>query len=224
MPLKPRRTDMRLVEGVRGRDAATIKRDFLLNLFSRQAKFLEVATPNDLYMALAYTVRDRIMHRFIQTAYTYFEQASRTVAYLSAEYLIGPQLGYNLLALGAMEEARKAMADLGISLDALLEHEEEPGLGNGGLGRLAACYMDSLATLQIPAIGYGIRYEFGIFDQKIRDGHQVEVPDRWLRYGYPWEVLRPDVEITVKLGGRTEAAYDNHGRYVSHWIPARTVN
>jgi starch phosphorylase len=216
---------MKLVEGVQSRlDAAAIKREFLLNLFTQQAKFLEVATHNDLYMALAHTVRDRMMHRFIRSSYTYFEEASRTVAYLSAEFLIGPQLGYNLLALGAMEEARKAMADLGISLDALLEHEEEPGLGNGGLGRLAACYMDSLATLQIPCIGYGIRYEFGIFDQQIRDGKQVEVPDRWLRYGYPWEVPRPDAEIQVKLGGRTEPGYDAHGRFVSRWIPGRVVN
>src|SRR5688572_30950469 len=221
---KIRRTDMRLVEGVQSRlDAQAIKREFLLNLFTQQAKFLEVATHNDLYMALAHTVRDRMMHRFIRSSYTYFEGASRTVASLSAEFLIGPQLGYNLLALGAMDEARKAMADLGISLDALLQHEEEPGLGNGGLGRLAACYMDSLATLQIPAIGYGIRYEFGIFDQQIRDGWQHEVTDKWLRLGNPWEVPRYDIEHMVKLGGRTEGYTDSAGRYRVRWIPERVV-
>jgi starch phosphorylase len=222
---RPPKNEIKIVDGQsQPFDAQAIKKEFLSNLHTRQARFIEVATHNDLYMALAHTVRDRMMHRFIQSSYTYFEQASRTVAYLSAEFLIGPQLGYNLMALGAMDDAREAMAELGISLDSLLEHEEEPGLGNGGLGRLAACYMDSLATLQIPTIGYGIRYEFGIFDQQIRDGHQVEVPDRWLRYGYPWEVARPDAEIKVKLGGRTESGYDSNGRFVSRWIPERIVN
>jgi len=206
-----------------GLDGASIARDYLFNLFCRQAKFAEVATRNDQYMALAYTVRDRMLHRWIHTAHAYFERESRTVAYLSAEYLIGPQLGSNLVNLGIYEETEKALAQLGINLADLIEHEEEPGLGNGGLGRLAACYMDSLATLQIPAIGYGIRYEFGIFDQQIKDGQQVEATDSWLRYGYPWEVPRPEIELVVKLGGHTESHVDEAGRYVVSWVPGRIV-
>ncbi len=224
MSTKYRRADLKLVEGMRNRfDAASIKRDFLFNLFCRQAKFSAVATRNDHYLALAYTVHDRMLHRWIRSARSYFEQASRTVAYLSAEFLIGPQLAHNLMMLGMYNETEKAMRELGISLSELVEHEEEPGLGNGGLGRLAACYMDSLATLRIPTIGYGIRYEFGIFEQKIIEGQQVEDTDNWLRYGYPWEVARPEIEISVKLGGRTESHRDEHGRHVTRWVPERVV-
>src|SRR5512140_2085350 len=203
--------------------AEAIARDFVHNLFCRQAKFPEVATRNDLYLALAWTVRDRLLDRWIRSASAYFEKASRTVCYLSAEYLIGPQLGSNLLALGIAEQTREAMRSLGLDLEELLEQEEEPGLGNGGLGRLAACFMDSLATLEIPAIGYGLHYEFGIFDQEIRDGWQVERTDRWLRYGYPWEVARPEIEIPVGFGGRTEHWTDEKGRYRVRWLPDEVV-
>lgn len=206
-----------------GTGVDAIKRNFLANLYTRLAKFQAVASRNDYYGALAYTVRDRLLERWINTAQTYYEDASRTVSYLSAEFLIGPQLGTNLLYLGMLEDARKAMAALGLDLDELIEHEEEPGLGNGGLGRLAACYMDSLATLQIPAIGYGIRYEFGIFDQQIRDGWQHEVTDKWLRLGNPWEIPRYDIEHMVKLGGRTEGYTDESGRYRVRWLPERVV-
>ncbi|MEY4511622.1 MAG: hypothetical protein RLZZ450_3744 [Pseudomonadota bacterium] len=206
-----------------GSGVEAIKRDYLANLYTRLAKFQAVATRNDHYRALAYTVRDRLLERWINTAQTYFETASRTVSYLSAEFLIGPQLGSNLLYLGMTEDARKAMDSLGIDLEDLLEHEEEPGLGNGGLGRLAACYMDSLATLQIPSIGYGIRYEFGIFDQQIRDGWQHEVTDKWLRLGNPWEIPRYDIEHMVNLGGVTEGYTDARGRYRVRWLPERVV-
>ena len=127
----------------------------------------------------------------------------------SPRYLPGPHLGLNLLNLGITEQARQALFQLGYDLDDLIEQEEEPALGNGGLGRLAACYMDSLASLQVPAIGYGIRYEFGIFEQTIRDGWQVERTDEWLRYGNPWEVVRPEICYEVKFGGHTE-----HGRTI----------
>ncbi len=206
-----------------GTGVEAIKRDFLANLYTRLAKFPAVATRNDYYRALAYTVRDRLLARWIDTAQAYFHDASRTVAYLSAEFLIGPQLGSNLLYLGMTEDVRKAMASLDVDLEELLEHEEEPGLGNGGLGRLAACYMDSLATLQIPTIGYGIRYEFGIFDQQIRDGWQLEVTDKWLRLGNPWEIPRYDIEHMVKLGGHTEGYTDARGRYRVRWVPERVV-
>ena len=157
----------------------------------------DVATLNDYYMAAAYTVRDRLLDRWLSTAKTYKKQQSRTVCYLSAEYLLGPHLGNNLLNLGITEQAAQAAEELGLDSEEILEQEEEPGLGNGGLGRLAACYLDSLATLQIPAIGYGIRYEYGIFDQEIRDGWQVEITDKWLHLGNPWEIQRPEITFDV---------------------------
>jgi starch phosphorylase len=206
-----------------GLDAESIKRDFLEKLFTHQAKFREVATPNDNYLALSYTVRDRLLHRWIHSSHTYFSQASRTVAYLSAEFLIGPQLGNNLISLGIWEPTKKAMEELGLSLDELLEQEEEPGLGNGGLGRLAACYLDSLATLEIPAMGYGIRYEFGIFDQAIKDGWQVEVLDHWLHLGYPWEIAHPEIAFKVGFGGHTEHYADEKGHHRVRWVPEQIL-
>src|SRR5881409_1037729 len=180
-----------------GLDASEIKRDLIDNLFYLLGKFPEVATPNDWYIAVAYTVRDRLLDRWVQSAYHYYEDKTRTVCYLSAEFLIGPQLGMNLLRLNSEKAFRQAVNELGLNLDDLIEHEEEPGLGNGGLGRLAACFMESMATLQVPAIGYGIRYEFGIFDQEISDGWQLEVADQWLRLGNPWEIARPDIRFDV---------------------------
>ncbi|MEW6077416.1 MAG: glycogen/starch/alpha-glucan phosphorylase [Thermodesulfobacteriota bacterium] len=200
-----------------------IKTGVIEKLFSMRAKFPEVATPIDYYLALSYVIRDRVLHRWIHSAHTYFEKASRTVVYLSAEYLMGPQLGNNIINLGLWETVNRAVSELGLSLEDLLELEEEPGLGNGGLGRLAACYLDSLATLQIPAFGYGIRYEFGIFDQAIKDGWQVEVADTWLRYGNPWEVPHPERRTEVRFGGFTETWHDEQGRYRVRWIPDRTV-
>jgi len=147
----------------------------------------------------------------------------RVVSYLSAEFLIGPQLGNNLINLGIYEQTRKAIEELGLNLDVLMDQEEEPGLGNGGLGRLAACYLESLATVEIPAIGYGIRYEFGIFDQEIRNGWQVEITDKWLAPGYPWEIRRPEIIFDVNLGGSTEADVDDKGQYRVRWLPHRVV-
>ena len=200
----------------------TLVRAFCDNLYYLQARFPAVATTNDRYMALAYTIRDRLLHRWVKTAETYYRKRSRTICYLSAEFLMGPQLGNNLVNLDAFQATREAMTRLGLDLDELLEHEEEPGLGNGGLGRLAACYLDSLATLQIPAIGYGIRYEFGIFDQVIRDGWQVEITDKWLRFGNPWEIGRPEIVFDVQFGGHTQSYLEN-GRYRVRWIPQRVV-
>jgi glycogen phosphorylase len=206
-----------------GLGVAALKQGFVNNLHYVQAKFPAVATRNDYYMALAYTVRDRMLRRWVQTAQTYYERASRTVGYLSAEYLLGPHLGNNLVNLGILEQARQAMAELGLDLTELLNQEEEPGLGNGGLGRLAACYLDSLATLQIPAIGYGIRYEFGIFDQAIRDGWQVEITDKWLRFGNPWEIARPEITYPVGFGGQTQTTVDAAGRHRVTWTPEWVV-
>ncbi len=200
------------------------KHAFLDNLFYVQGKTPALATKRDYYMALAYTVRDRMLHRWISTTATYTQQGSRTVAYLSAEFLMGPHLGNNLVNLDVYGEVRAAITDLGLDLEELLAQEDEPGLGNGGLGRLAACFLDSLATLEIPAIGYGIRYEFGIFQQEIVDGWQMEKTDKWLRFGNPWEIARPEWAVEVKLGGHTERFQDEHGRTRVRWVPHKTVN
>ncbi|MCX7944206.1 MAG: glycogen/starch/alpha-glucan phosphorylase [Deltaproteobacteria bacterium] len=203
--------------------AAEIKKDILTNLFCHQGKFPEVATLNDWYLAVAQTVRDRMMKRWISSSHAYFEKHSRTVVYLSAEFLIGPQLENNMLSLGITEQVREALMLLRLDYESIINAEEEPGLGNGGLGRLAACFLDSLATMRIPAIGYGIRYEFGIFDQEIRDGWQVEITDKWLHLGNPWEIPRPDINFYVKFGGHTECYIDDEGKFRVRWIPDRMV-
>jgi glycogen phosphorylase len=206
-------------------DAASVSQSVIDNLHCLLATRPEHATRNDWYMALAYTVRDRALDRYISTVESLGggNAAPRVVAYLSAEFLVGPHLGNNLINLGIWSEAEQAMASVGQSLSDVLEQEEEPGLGNGGLGRLAACYMDSLATLDVPAVGYGLRYEFGIFDQAIRDGWQVELTDKWLRFGNPWEIVRSEVTFNVKLGGHTEHYRDEQGKHRVRWHPERMV-
>jgi len=208
-----------------GLGADAIAAALIDNLHYLQAKLPQHATRNDWYMALAYTVRDRTLDRYIKTlqAIIAADKPVKAVAYLSAEFLTGPHLGNSLINLGIWQAAQAAVAKHGQDLFDLLEQEEEPGLGNGGLGRLAACYMDSLATLNVPAIGYGIRYEFGIFDQMIRDGWQVELTDKWLRFGNPWEIVRSDVTFDVKFGGHTEAYCDEQDRYRVRWLPEKMV-
>jgi starch phosphorylase len=206
-----------------GMSPDALKQAILDNLSAVQGRSPDLATRNDWYMALAYTVRDRLMDRWCTTVHLQQDKNFRMVSYLSAEYLLGPHLGNCLINLGMQEQVQEALARLGLDLQELLDQEEEPGLGNGGLGRLAACYLDSLATLSIPSIGYGIRYEFGIFDQDIRDGWQVEVTDKWLRFGNPWEIARPEIAYYVKLGGRTEAWCDEQCRQRAGWVPAHEV-
>lgn len=206
-----------------GTSVETLKQAFLENLYFGQAKFPAVATRNDLYIALANTVRDRVVRHAVNTFETYYRAHARTISYLSAEYLLGPHLGNNLINLGLFDQVQEAVRQAGWNLDDLLAQEEEPGLGNGGLGRLAACFQDSLATLQIPAIGYGIRYEFGIFDQAIQDGGQVEITDKWLRFGNPWEIPRPEIALPIGFGGRTRAFTDANDRYRVEWIPEQRV-
>ncbi|HTT12224.1 MAG TPA: glycogen/starch/alpha-glucan phosphorylase, partial [Burkholderiaceae bacterium] len=201
-----------------------MKRAFLDNLFCIQGKFPALASRTDYHLALAHVVRDRMLQRWISTAAAYTTQGARTVAYLSAEFLIGPHLGNNLINLGIEEPVRQAMRQLGLTFEELLGQEEEPGLGNGGLGRLAACFLDSMATLEIPSLGYGIRYEFGIFQQDIADGWQMEKTDKWLRFGNAWELPRPEWAVEVKLGGCTERFLDHEGRLRVRWIPHRIVN
>jgi len=201
-----------------GMTAEAIGQSILDNLYFHLAKVPHTATRNDWYMALAYTVRDRMIQSWITTLQNLTEDLT-VVAYLSAEFLMGPQLGINIINLGIHNESFQAVKGLGLNLHELIGQEAEPGLGNGGVGRLAACSMDSLATLGIPAIGYGVRYEFGTFNQEIRDGWQVEMTDKWLRSGNPWEIPRPEITYNISLGGRTESYYDEQNCYRVRWIP-----
>lgn len=216
-------SDVRVEDDRTGLTSDTLKRAFLDNLFYVQGKSPEIASMQDYYMALAYTVRDRMLHHWLSSASTYRTQKSRTAVYLSAEFLMGPYLGNNLINLGLYDVVDEAMADLGLSLPEIMAQEQEPGLGNGGLGRLAACYLDSMATLQIPSLGYGIRYEFGIFKQELQNGWQVERTDKWLANGNPWEIVRPQWSQEVKLGGYTKAYTDNRGNYRVEWVCDRVV-
>ena len=180
------------------------------HLFSSLAKTPSLATQHDYYLSLALAVRDLLLQTWVDTAETYTQQSVRTAVYLSAEYLLGPHLENNLVNLGLRRQAQEACEALGFSLDSLLAQEPEPGLGNGGLGRLAACFQESMASLEIPAIGYGIRYEFGIFRQQIGAQGQVESTDPWLMGGNPWEVIHPEWSYPVTIGGHTVigVAYD----------------
>jgi starch phosphorylase len=206
-----------------GHRVAEIKQAFLDNLHCGMGRLEAVATRHDLYFALALSVRDRLFQRAVASIAGYGGIGKRIVAYLSAEFLPGPHLANNLLNLGITDAAREALRELGHDLDELLAQEEEPGLGNGGLGRLASCYMDSLASVEVPAVGYGIRYEFGIFDQLIQDGWQQEVTDKWLRNGNPWEIARPEIAYDVRFGGHAEGFIDEQGRYRSRWVPETMV-
>ena len=221
--LKPVKPDRRLEDDRTALNKEAIKNAFLDDLFYMQGKFPALATDNDYYMALAYAVRDRMLQRWISTAAAYTKHGSRTVAYLSAEFLMGPHLGNNLINLGIFDTVKECMTELGMNFEQLLGKEEEPGLGNGGLGRLAACFIDSLATLEVPALAYGIRYEFGIFHQEIIDGWQIEKTDKWLRYGNPWELVRPEWSVDVKFGGSTEQYIDEHNRLRIRWVPHKIV-
>jgi glycogen phosphorylase len=200
-----------------------LKRAVLDHLIYSLGRIPEIATAHDHYKALALAVRDRLQHHWIHTVETYAARNVKIACYLSAEFLLGPHLENNLVNLGIEEEARHAMREFGFDLSELCALEEEPGLGNGGLGRLAACYLDSLATLERPAMGYGIRYEFGIFDQEIRDGWQTEITDKWLHGGNPWEIAKPSTTYDVGLGGWTETFTDAEGRQRMRWHPHQVV-
>ena len=177
------------------------------------------ASKHDFYMALCYAVRDQMMSYWLNNQ----QSNEKEVAYLSAEFLIGPQLNNNLLNLGIKKEAEEALAEYDQCLDKILDCAEEPGLGNGGLGRLAACYMESLATLKIPSTGYGIRYKYGIFKQVVRDNQQIEITDNWLHGDWPWELSYPDESVHVGFGGRVENYVSDHNNYRCRWVPEEQV-
>lgn len=203
-------------------DPNLIARAIVENLHYVRGRAPSHATVNDWYTAVARTVGDRLLDRWVKTLTTQHRQP-KIISYLSAEFLLGPHLGNAMINLGIYEPVKEAVTQLGLDLDKLLDHEQEPGLGNGGLGRLAACFLDSLATLRLPAIGYGIRYEFGIFDQEIENGWQKEITDKWLALGNPWEIPRPEVAYYVNFGGHTENYDDENGEKRVRWIPGRAV-
>jgi glycogen phosphorylase len=204
-------------------DVDTLKRAFADHLQYSQGKDEHTATEMDRYFAVAYAVRDRMTRRWIETQQCYYKANAKRVYYLSLEFLMGKALENNLLNLGLYDNMRAALKDLGLELADLLGYEPDAGLGNGGLGRLAACFLDSLATLSYPAYGYGIRYEFGIFEQEILNGYQVEVPEEWLRFGNAWEIARPEYVVPVAFYGRTEHGTDERGRLRVRWKEARHV-
>jgi len=206
-----------------GMHPVTLERAVLDHLYYTCLKDPPSATLFNVYEAVAHSVRDRLVQRWIRTQRTYYEQNVKRVYYLSAEFLLGRALGQNLLSLGIYDVAADLLGAYGLELAQVLEEENDPGLGNGGLGRLAACFLDSMATLGIPGYGYGIRYEFGIFEQQIRDGWQIERGDAWLRYGNPWEVPRPEYTVTVNFYGRVEETIDDQGRLRVHWADTSKV-
>jgi len=187
------------------------------------AKDAHTASDFDIYQGLAFAVRDRLMERWFSTQSAYYHQDAKRVYYLSLEFLMGRALLNNVVNLGAEDAYGRAMRDLGFRLEDITEQEWDAGLGNGGLGRLAACILDAAASLELPFYGYGIRYEYGIFYQKIIDGQQAEFPDGWLRYGNPWEIQRPDAIFPVRFHGRTQGHFDADGRYRVEWLDTQDV-
>jgi starch phosphorylase len=206
-----------------GMDDATLRRAFLDHLSYSLGKRATNSTDLDRFTAMALTVRDRLTYRWAQTQEQYSKVDAKRIYYLSAEFLLGRALANNLHALGIYDKAKELLRGAGLELADLLEDEPEPGLGNGGLGRLAACFLDSMATLGYAGYGYGIRYEFGIFEQQIKHGWQVERPDEWLKFGNPWEYVRPEYSVTVSFGGHVEETTDENGEIVAKWVDTQKV-
>jgi len=204
-------------------EAQSLYRDFVDHIRYSRGKNPKNATPYDQFVALALAVRDSLASRWVATQRVYYERDVKRAYYLSAEYLPGRALGNNLIALGLFETARAVFNVAGADLDALLEMEPDPGLGNGGLGRLAACFLDSMASLSLPGFGYGIRYEFGIFKQDIVNGHQIERADEWLKFGSPWEIIRPERAVEVRFYGQVEQHQNSTGHMVSRWVDGTKV-
>ena len=193
------------------------------HLISTLARHEGSATPRDWWVATALAVRDTIHERMIDTQAVHNAQNVRRIYYFSLEYLMGRLFGNNLLATGLLDTARSALQSLGQDFEKIREAEGDMGLGNGGLGRLAACFLDSLATLDYPALGYGIYYEFGLFRQAFVNGHQVEHPDNWMIFGSPWEVVRPEYTQEVRYFGRVENVFDDRGNYRPRWVDTKTI-
>lgn len=204
-------------------DGAKVKQSSLVTQFAERLEFDLVkdrttVTDHDILEAISLAVRDRLTRNWLKTQREYNESNVKKVHYLSLEFLMGSLLGNSLINLGLYEECKKMLASFDYDLDRITREEPDMGLGNGGLGRLAACYMESLATLELPAYGYGILYEFGIFEQDIENGYQVEKPDHWLRYGNPWKIVRPEFTYKVKFNGQVTTYYDETGRTRYQWV------
>jgi starch phosphorylase len=210
-------------DGLQENDLQLLRSMFVHHLKYSFAKDEYTATVRDSYNSIALSVRDALIDRWIETQQTYYRQDVKRVYYLSMEFLVGRMLGNAALNLGLSDEVRQLILELGYQLEEIEEIEPDAGLGNGGLGRLAACFLDSMATLGIPGYGYGIRYEFGIFAQKIRNGYQVETPDNWLRYGNPWEIVRPEYLYKIQFYGRVHEYLDQHGNLRHDWVNTQEV-
>ncbi|MGA7276706.1 MAG: glycogen/starch/alpha-glucan phosphorylase [Desulfocapsaceae bacterium] len=203
--------------------AKSIQDSIIHHLLSFQGRDPERSGASDIYKALAFTLRDIMVEKWIKTQKTFYAKEKKRVYYLSLEFLIGRSLGNSIINLGLFDEVKEAVEGLGYSMDEIREQEEDAALGNGGLGRLAACFMDSIATLKIPAYGYGIHYEYGLFNQQLINGYQVESPDNWLRYGTPWEFERRLPIFTVQFYGKVSTYLDENGSYRSKWIDTQDV-
>jgi starch phosphorylase len=227
MPGKKKTDDVKKTDGAHcagtAADKDAIKAGYANHLKYSLAKDEYSATKRDSYESLARTVRDQLVEKWAKTQQTYYNEDAKRVYYMSLEFLMGRTLTNAMINLGIHDEASEAMKELGDGMESVQSMEFDAGLGNGGLGRLAACFMDSMATLQLPAYGYGIRYEYGIFFQKIKDGWQVETPDNWLRYGNPWEIERPENLYIVKFYGRVQDFKDGSGTLKCQWLDTREV-
>ncbi|MBA3849142.1 MAG: glycogen phosphorylase [Opitutus sp.] len=204
-------------------EAAAIQSSILHYLKYKMGRDSESATPRDWWIATATAVRDRMIERGLETYKAHRQGNVRRVYYLSLEYLIGRLMLNNVINLGLHEAIGEALEDVGQNFDRIRAQEEDMGLGNGGLGRLAACYLDSLSTMDLPAVGYGIHYEFGLFRQEFVNGHQIEHPDNWLIYGAPWELVRPEFTQPVRLFGRCEQVFDDQGNFTWRWVDTKTI-
>lgn len=206
-----------------GLDSKALKHSLANRLEYSAGKDLYTATPRDWYHVTAWAIRDRLMERWMETMRTYYQVDAKRVYYLSLEFMIGRTLSNSALSLGICDEFTQALSDIGVDMEQVREMENDAALGNGGLGRLAACFLDSMASLGIPGYGYGIRYEYGMFNQRIENGHQIEHPENWLRYGNPWEFPRAEVLYPVKFNGRVVSYPDEQGNIHYHWVDTDDV-
>ncbi|MEO5703135.1 MAG: glycogen/starch/alpha-glucan phosphorylase, partial [Gammaproteobacteria bacterium] len=204
-------------------DVESIKRSLANHLEYSVGQDVITARDQDWLNVVSYVVRDRLVDRWMETMRTYYKEDVKRVYYLSLEFLMGRTLTNSLLSMGFVDECYQALHDIGLHLEDIRELEADAGLGNGGLGRLAACFLDSMATLGLPGYGYGIRYEYGMFNQAIEDGHQVEKPDNWLKYGNPWEFARPGAVYPVKFHGHVIDFQDENGQSRYQWVDAEEV-
>jgi len=199
------------------------QREFVANLLYLQGQLPTTATPQELYQALAHTIRQFLMPSWVKTTQTYSQNKVKQVCYFSTEYSLGSHLANHLINFNLWEPLKQSLEAFNLNLQDLIDQEIEPSLGYGNVAQLPVDELDSLSTLNLPAIAYGIRYEFGSFDQEIHQGWQVERIDKWLRYGNPWEIARPEAMVEVQLGGHTEAYYDQQERYRVRWISDRRI-